>query len=233
MRTIAHRGASGYAPENTRAAFDLAIEMGADAIETDVRVTVDGQLVLVHDSTVDRVSDGTGPVDDHTLAELRALDFGRSFGEAFGGQRVLTAAEMIEAYGSRIPIVFEIKDPRATAPLVDLLVQHDALDRAEITSFLWYPLLEARAHNRAIRLGFLTPSIEPDIVDRIVRRGIDQVCPHVDRLSGRRARFAHERGLTVRAWGIDQRVQVERLFETGVDGVTINWPDWTTALSSD
>src|SRR4051794_18456131 len=104
MQNIAHRGASGYAPENTRAAFDRAIAMHADAIETDVQVTTDGALVLFHDPFVDRNSDGHGPVVDHSLAELRALDLGGWFGPSFAGQRILTVPETIEEYLARIPI---------------------------------------------------------------------------------------------------------------------------------
>ena len=89
MRCIGHRGASGYAPENTRAAFARAIAMGADAIETDVQLTADGQLVLFHDATVERTSDGRGPLADYTLAELRALDLGGWFAPEFAGEREL------------------------------------------------------------------------------------------------------------------------------------------------
>ncbi len=226
MQTIAHRGASGYAPENTHAAFDLALKMGVSAIETDVRMTYDGAMVLIHDGTVGRTSNGSGPVDDYTLSELQQLDFGTWFGLNFAGERILTPAEMLDKYISRIPIVFEIKDPRVTAPLIHLLKNTDVLDRVQFTSFSWFPLLEARALNQDLELGFLTPTFEPDLLDRIVRRGFDQICPHVSQLSIRRVRAAHDRGLTVRAWGIDQRVQVERLGETGADGATINWPDW-------
>jgi len=224
--TIAHRGASGYAPENTRAAFDLALEMGADAIETDVRLTSDGEMVLFHDGTVDRTSDGTGPIDDFTLAELRQLDLGAWFAPKFAGQRIVTAVELIDDYLARIPVVFEIKDPRATAPLIALLTERGVVDRVQVTSFLWYPLLEARALHAELVLGYLTPTFDLDLIDRIARRGFNQICPHVSQLTARRVHAAHERGLTIRAWGIDQRVQVERLFETGVDGATINWPNW-------
>jgi glycerophosphoryl diester phosphodiesterase len=233
MQTIAHRGASGYAPENTRAAFDRAIAMGATAIETDVRLTYDGAMVLIHDPTLDRTSNGAGPVDDHTLAELRHLDLGSWFSPAFAGQCILTPAELIDEYCDRIPIVFEIKDPRVTTPLLQLLATAAVLDRVQVTSFLWYPLLEAREISQYLTIGFLTPTFTPDLIDRIVRRGFNQICPHVSQLSTRRVRAAHNRGLTVRAWGIDQRVQVERLYETGADGATVNWPDWVLNHSDD
>jgi glycerophosphoryl diester phosphodiesterase len=233
MLTIAHRGASGHAPENTRAAFDLAIEMGADAIETDVRMTYDGKLVLFHDGMVDRISDGSGPVDDYTLEELLRLDLGSRFAPRFAGERVVTPVEMIEEYVARIPVVFEIKDPRVTAPLIGLIKDAGVLDRVQVTSFFWYPLLEARELARDVALGYLTPVFELDLIERTVRRGFDEICPHVSQLSLRRVEVAHERGLRVRAWGIDQRVHVERLVETGVDGATINWPEWILGAAID
>jgi glycerophosphoryl diester phosphodiesterase len=108
MQAIAHRGASGYAPENTRAAFDRALALGSDAVETDVQLTADGELVIFHDGTVERTSDGRGPLADYTLAELRRLDLGGWFAPEFAGQRVLTVAEMLDEYLPRVPIVFEI-----------------------------------------------------------------------------------------------------------------------------
>jgi glycerophosphoryl diester phosphodiesterase len=226
MQVIAHRGASGYAPENTRAAFDKAIAMGAAAIETDVSVTADGALVLIHDQMIDRVSNGEGPVADHTLIELQALDFGAWRGAEFAGERIVTAEEMIDEYLDRIPVVFEIKDPRATKPLIELLQAKGKIDRVQITSFIWYPLLEARALDPGVEIGFLTRDFEPSLIDRIVRRGFTQICPHVSQLTAKRVALAREKGLKIRAWGIDSKLQIERLYETGVDGATINWPDW-------
>lgn len=226
MLNIAHRGASGYAPENTRAAFDKAIAMGTDMIETDVQMTADGHLVLWHDAFVDRNSDGHGPVCDHTLTELRALDLGRWFAPAFAGQRVLTVPEMLNEYVPRIPVVFEIKDPRVTQPLMALIAERGLIDRVHVTSFYWYPLLEARQLNGDITLGYLTDRHNDDLLDRLVRRGINQLCLHIGQLTAARVGQAHDRGLALRAWGIDQRWQIARLSETGADGATVNWPDW-------
>lgn len=223
---IAHRGASGYAPENTRAAFDRTIAMHADMIETDVQMTTDGHLVLWHDAFVDRNSDGHGPVADYTLDELRALDLGAWYGTEFAGERVLTVDEMIHEYLPRIPVVFEIKDPRATTPLISAIERSGMLDHAQVTSFYWYPLLEARALNAAVPLGYLTQRFDDDLLDRLMRRGINQLCLHIGQLTTGRVATAHERGLLLRAWGIDQRWQIDRLFETGADGATVNWPDW-------
>jgi glycerophosphoryl diester phosphodiesterase len=224
---IAHRGASGYAPENTRAAFDLALAMEATAIETDLRMTVDGAVVLFHDATVDRVTNGHGPVDDHTLAELRSLTVGA--GAAVGPQhQILTLDELLDEYAARTQLVLELKDARVTVPMLDRLRERGLTDAVTITSFLWHPLLTVREQEPDLAVGFLTPTFEDDIVARAHRRGFQQICPHVSQLTARRVQRAKTHGLRVRAFGIEHRFQIERLFETGADGATVNWPDWIT-----
>jgi glycerophosphoryl diester phosphodiesterase len=230
MRCIAHRGASGYAPENTRAAFARAIAMGADATETDVQLTADGELVLFHDDTLDRTSDGKGPLADHTLAELRALDLGRWYGAAFAGERILTVGEALDEFAGRIPFALEIKDPRAADPLARLLAARGVRDGVTIRSFSWGALLDARAIHPDIPYGLLTMTLDEDVIARSARRGFTQIYPHIDRLTARRVARARERGLRVFAWGLGRRDQVERLFETGADGASCNWPDWITEM---
>lgn len=228
MRCIAHRGASGYAPENTRAAFDLAIAMGAHAIETDVSLSRDGALVLVHDDAVDRVTDGSGPVADQTLAELRFLDAGSWFDGRFAGERILTLGEAIEEYAGRIPFAIEIKDPLAAVPTMQWL--SPCLGRTavqiEVTSFSWSALLAAQAVTRDVRYGFLTPAWDSGLLHRCVARGFGQICPRVDVLTSDLVARAHEIGLDVRAWGVRERFDIDRLSATGADGATCNWPDW-------
>ncbi len=226
MLTIAHRGASGYAPENTRAAFELAIDMGAGMIETDVQLTLDGELVLIHDDLVDRTSDGLGPVADHTLAELRDLDMGSWFDPTFAGERIMTLSEFSEAFLPRIPACLEIKDPLATAPLLDAIGQFGIGDRVHVTSFSWSALLPATMMHGDLVYGFLSRTFNDDIIRRCVARGIAQICPPADQVTPLLVERAHAAGLNVRAWGVRQREEVDRLFEAGADGATVNWPDW-------
>jgi glycerophosphoryl diester phosphodiesterase len=228
MLCIAHRGASGYAPENTRAAFERAIAMGADATETDVQLTADGELVLFHDESVNRTTDGHGPLADHTLAELRRLDLGAWYGAGFAGECILTVTEALDAFAARIPFALEIKDPRAAAPLARLLAARGVRDGVSIRSFSWGALLDAQEIHPDVPYGLLTMTLEEDVIARSVRRGFAQVYPHIDRLTARRVALARERGLRVFAWGLGRRDQVERLFETGADGASCNWPDWIT-----
>jgi glycerophosphoryl diester phosphodiesterase len=95
---IAHRGASSYAPENTLAAFDLALAMGVRQIELDVDFTSDGHMVVIHDDNVDRTANGSGPVTSRTLVALRALDAGSWFGDKFTDERIPTFHEVLERY---------------------------------------------------------------------------------------------------------------------------------------
>ena len=154
MLAIAHRGASGYAPENTRAAFDRALAMGAGAIETDVQLSADGELIIFHDNTVDRTSDGRGPLGDHTLAELQALDLGGWYAPEFAGQRILTVTELLDEYAEKIPLALEIKDPRAARPLIAVLNARGLAKQMQITSFYWTALLDAQSANPDLYLGF-------------------------------------------------------------------------------
>jgi glycerophosphoryl diester phosphodiesterase len=107
---LGHRGASAHAPENTLAAFRLALEQGADGIELDARLTRDGEVVVLHDGRVERVSNGQGPVADLTLAEVRRLDAGSRFGPAFAGERIPALAEVFETLGDRPVYDLEIKN---------------------------------------------------------------------------------------------------------------------------
>lgn len=123
---IAHRGVPLEMPENTLIGFMEAIQQGADFIELDVRQTADGHLVVIHDETVDRTTDGTGPVSAKSLAELQALDAGRWMGPDFTGQRIPTLLEVLELTRDQVGVVIEIKagsqvHPDIEARVVDLI----------------------------------------------------------------------------------------------------------------
>ncbi|TMU87246.1 glycerophosphodiester phosphodiesterase [Bacillus sp. BHET2] len=111
VETVAHRGASAYAPENTIASFDLAVDMKADYIEIDVQRSKDGELVVIHDTTVDRTTDGTGKVRDLTLEQLKSLDAGSWKGEQFAGEPLPTFEEVLNRYHGKAGILIELKSP--------------------------------------------------------------------------------------------------------------------------
>src|SRR5512140_263558 len=110
---FAHRGASAHAPENTLASFDLAFAQGADAIELDAQLTADGEIVVFHDATLDRATDGTGRLSQKTLAELRALDAGSSFSPKHRGEKIPLLEEVFDAVGKKLFINVELKNYHA------------------------------------------------------------------------------------------------------------------------
>jgi len=109
MKVIAHRGASGYAPENTMAAFELAVEMGAEAIEFDVQMTKDGEIIVFHDYVLGRTASGEGLIMNKTLSELKTLDAGSWFSDKFKDEKILTLKEVLEKIPKEIELHIEIK----------------------------------------------------------------------------------------------------------------------------
>jgi len=137
---MAHRGASGYAPENTLAAFRLALQQGADLLETDLRFTKDEVLVCIHDATVDRTTDGHGAVSDATLAEIKALRIRSGFDDLYPDERVPTLAELLDATPEGVGLALELKDPLFEQPayahkLVDMLSARGFVGRVAVLSF--------------------------------------------------------------------------------------------------
>ncbi|CAM5215192.1 Glycerophosphoryl diester phosphodiesterase OS=Ureibacillus acetophenoni OX=614649 GN=SAMN05877842_105182 PE=4 SV=1 [Ureibacillus acetophenoni] len=111
MISIAHRGASAYAPENTMAAFAKGVEMGADYIEIDVQMSKDGIPIIIHDDSLDRTTNGTGNINDYTLEELKSLNAGSWFGKEFSGETIPTFDEVLEEFGGKVSILIELKYP--------------------------------------------------------------------------------------------------------------------------
>jgi glycerophosphoryl diester phosphodiesterase len=154
MIVVGHRGAPNKAPENTLASFEAAIAIGVDAIELDVHFSRDGRLVVIHDATLERTTDGVGPVHERSLAELKTLDAGGWFDPRFAGERIPTFDEALDRIGRRTGLQVEIKgrsDGLVEATLA-MLAARGLLDDAMITSFQldWLPLVRSLAPNAAI-----------------------------------------------------------------------------------
>ena len=240
---IAHRGASEYAPENTFAAFDRALDMGVHHVELDVHFSRDGHIVVIHDDTLDRTTDGSGPVADLTLAELRELDAGSWFGAAYAGERIRSLAELFERYKGRLHFHIEIKarpvlDTGARAEglasrVADLVRAYGLTDDVTITSF-WRPWLdEVREYASELATGWLVPlgpvAWDDSIIEQAAALGLDQVCPRADITTPELVRTLHERGFVVRCHGVYSEELMRHAVDCGADGMTINFPDKLTA----
>jgi len=224
---IAHRGASSYAPENTLAAYDLALQMGAQHIELDVHLSHDGYVVVIHDDTLDRTTDGTGPVCARSLDELRQLDAGSWFGQAYTGARIPTLDEVFDGYGGRAHLHIEIKGRTpGLVPATVGLVRSHRLERAiTITSFHLAALEETRACAPELATGWLVNDVSEATVATALRLGLTQLCPRADLITPDLVRELHSHGLVVRAWGVGDEALMRRVVEAGADGMTVNFPD--------
>lgn len=227
LMVIAHRGASSYAPENTLAAFDLAIGMGVSHLELDVHLTRDGHVVVIHDDRVDRTSDGRGPVAEHTLAELRALDAGSWFGPAFAGERIPTLDEVLERYRDGVHLHTEIKghEPGLARHTAELIRRHGAGHAVTITSFQKPRLEEMLAEAPELPRGWLVSEVTDAIVAEARALGLSQLCPRATIVTPELVRRLHVEDLVVRAWGVSTEELMREVVQAGADGMTVNFPD--------
>ncbi|MXY26613.1 glycerophosphodiester phosphodiesterase, partial [Candidatus Poribacteria bacterium] len=152
---IAHRGASGSAPENTLAAFKKAIEIGVDAVELDLHGSADGEVVVIHDSSLDRTTDQSGPVNQIPLETIKQADAGGWFAPEFTGEPVPTLSEALECVGEETIAVLEIKDPLIAEAVVAKVRETQSLNLTVIISFHISVLRTVRALEPRIPTGWL------------------------------------------------------------------------------
>ena len=233
MWVVAHRGASGHAPENTMAAFRRAVEMGARFIETDLHLTRDARVVAIHDSTLDRTTTGHGLVHLRSLEEVRALDAGAWFGsrsaESFAGERVPTLDEILRFAKERDVIFYlEIKSDAAWGvehAVVAALRDSGEAARVIILSFDPATLESVHRLDSTMMTGYLCEHPSNDLVERSVRAGARQIVPRGDLVTPALVEKAHRAGLQVVAWTINEPEQMRRLIAAGVDGIMSDYPD--------
>lgn len=223
---IAHRGASSYAPENTFAAFDLAIEMGARHLELDVHFSSDGHLVVIHDDTVDRTTDGSGPVTSRSLAALTALDAGAWFDPRFKGERIPTLGAVLERYwGAHLHVELKGHSAGLAQRAVDMIRSSGIATNVTITSFQKAKLEETRAYAPELPTGWLVGEVSDAVVAQARALGLTQLCPRAGAVTPELVSRLHAEGLVVRAWGVATEDLMRRVVTAGADGMTVNFPD--------
>ena len=213
MRVIAHRGFAEEHPENTLQAVRLAAER-ADAVEVDARRCASGEVVVIHDETVDRTTDGTGRVDEHSREELAALSV---YGSDEG---VPTLAEVAAALPEWVGLILELKETELAA---DALEAVSDLDGVVVSSFLPDVLSECRAADTDVPLAL--NAMESDGIAEARELDCAAVHPHHGLCSPDYVERAHDAGLAVNAWTVDDRATARELDEAGVDGVIADWSD--------
>lgn len=229
---FAHRGACAHAPENTLAAFELALAQQADAIELDVKLSSDGQVVVHHDATVDRTTDGHGRVRDLKLADLRALDAGSSFSQTFQGEKIPTLDEVFEHLGKRTFINVELTN--YTTPgdqLVEtvcmLVKKHKVQKHILFSSFLASNLSKARSFLPDIPCGLLA---YPGLLGTWARSfgfafgKYQALHPALKSMSQQQVARVHRLNRRVHVWTVNAEQDMVRLFGWRVDGIFTDDP---------
>jgi len=220
-KIYAHRGANEHAPENTMAAFQLALDQHADGIELDAMLSEDGQVVVIHDDTVDRTTNGSGRVREMTLEQIRSLDAGK-------GERIPTLEEVLERFGGKLLINIELKNYASIFDALPIkvakLINHFGLeDSVLISSFnpLNFPRIRRRLPD--VKIGMLTqPNQAKFWMWRLFK--YDALHPHYSDVDKPLVETTHAQGRQVNVWTPDDAEEIIRLAELHVDGIITNFP---------
>lgn len=229
---LAHRGASKYAPENTLPAFELALEQGADGVELDVKLSADGQVVVIHDATVDRTTGGHGKVSKMTLAEMKALDAGASFEQGFRGTRIPLLEEVFEAIGGRAIINVELTNysspaDRLVEKVCALVKARGLQERVIFSSFLGINLNRARRLLPEAPCGLLALPGWKGAWARsfgFMFGEFQALHPHLSDVNAQQAARVHRLKRRIIVWTVNATEDIERLKNWGVDGFITDDP---------
>jgi glycerophosphoryl diester phosphodiesterase len=240
MQLIGHRGARFEAPENTLAGFRHAIELGLSAVEFDVRVTRDNELVVIHDATVDRTTDGTGEVSSFSLAELRELDARAEFSDWPEVCRIPTLSEVLDVVDGLPTVLIEIKqrvdhdDPGGLEPVVARIVNEvrdrDLTDRVAITSFDPVVLEMLKGISPELRTGLIGNWDTHAVIDDALRLGAFQGDARHTTTSPEIIAAAQDAGLRMVGWPCNSSAEFEKVSAWGVDAVTTDNPTLILSL---
>ncbi|WP_370224211.1 glycerophosphodiester phosphodiesterase [Cytobacillus sp.] len=236
VENIAHRGATGYAPENTVAGFDLAVNMKADYIEIDVQRSKDGELVVIHDTTVDRTTDGTGKVGDLTFDYLKSLDAGSWKGEQFAGEPIPTFEEILDRYHGKVGILIELKAPELypgiEEQVADALKERN-LDKPQnekiiIQSFNFDSMKTMDQLLPKVPIGVLTSNRADTTAEALQEFSAyaDWFNPSYGIVTEELVNQVHSLGMQIGSWTVRSQETADFLFEMEVDAIITDYPDY-------
>ena len=230
---IAHRGASGSAPENTAAAFERAIEIGVDAIEIDVHATSDGRVVVIHDPTLDRTTDRCGRVRQQTLDQIRSADAGGWFGRGFRGERVPLLEEAIETARHRALLLVEIKGEFLAEKVLQIVGEMDAADQVVIQSFNPETIRRVKLIDSGIPTALLIGKLPAApsrvrarrLVKQVLEVGANALAIWHATLTPSFFEEMRKRAVSVWAWTVDEELVMRDMVQMGVQGIITNHPE--------
>ncbi|MEJ2068830.1 MAG: glycerophosphodiester phosphodiesterase family protein [Syntrophobacterales bacterium] len=217
-KIMGHRGAPAYEPENTLRSIRTALAMGVSAVEVDVQLTKDDELAVIHDSTVDRTTNGTGAVRDFTLADLKRLDAGK-------GETIPSLAEVVEEVRGKAHLIIEVKHPEAAPVLLQFFQIRDIFGQAHVISF-WHPVVRVLKEKEArLRTGVLMVGCPADPVGLARAALAEALVLHYAYVTPELANAAQAAGLQVYIWNIDDVETVKPYLTLNLDGIGSNRPD--------
>lgn len=216
MIIMGHRGAAALEPENTLLSIGRAIEIGVNAVEIDVRLSKDKEIVVIHDSTVDRTTDGTGPVCSFTVDELKKLDAGK-------GQRIPTLQEVIDFIDNKVDLVIELKEEGTVESVFELIKKSNIEDTVYVISF-WHRLVKTiKEMGSHIKTGVLLVGCPVDTCIA-TQTSADALVMNYSFIDMKFVQTAHKENLKVFVWNIDKRNLLKPYADMGVDGIGTNDP---------
>lgn len=226
MELMAHRGASGLAPENTLAAFELCLQYRPEWTELDVHASADGEIIVMHDGTVDRTTDGSGAISAMTLAELKALDAGSWKAAEFAGEPVPTLREVVAAVGTKVRINVEIKGgpdlPYVAEHVVAILSAGGILAESMISSFDLSAVQAVQALTPEPALALITGNAGD--LEIAAREGLGGLNLQFAGVDAALLRAAHDAGVRVCAWTINDLARWDEFAAMGVDVLCTDMP---------
>ncbi|MEU9877559.1 glycerophosphodiester phosphodiesterase [Streptomyces phaeochromogenes] len=214
--TIGHRGIMGVEPENTLRSFIAAQQAGLDLIELDLHLSKDGALVVMHDAEVDRTTDGSGPIAEKTLAELRVLDAGR-------GERIPVFEEVLDAVTA--PLQAEIKDVAAARALADVMNRRDLVGRVEVLSFHDEAIAEIARLVPGVRTALVASRYGVDVVERATAVGATSLVLNIRRLTLEVVERARKADLRIIGWVVNTQDHLRLVRALELDGATTDYPE--------
>jgi glycerophosphoryl diester phosphodiesterase len=227
----AHRGASGYAPENTLEAFQKAIELNADGIELDVQMTKDGQLVIIHDETVNRVSDAKGWVKDFTYEDINKLNVNKKFPE-YGPVKIPTLEEVYRLMkDTQLLINVELKNgivfyENMEEKVMELTKKMGLQERIVYSSFNHYSVMKLKKLDSAVKTGFLYEDGYLDMPEYALKHEVEALHPALYNLQYPNfIKDCKDKNIKVRAWTVNEVEYMKMLCEYEVSGMITNYPD--------
>ncbi len=220
---IGHRGANGYEPENTLISFDKAIEMGADGIELDVHLSVDGHLVVIHDETVDRTTNGNGIVNKMTLAEIKAIRINEKF-------EIPTLQEVLDLVNRRCFVNIELKNGETAEKVVQLIEEYISAKNWNhahfiVSSFDWNALQQVRLLNDAIRIGVLTETDLNLAISFARFMKAEALHPDFQLITKEAVATLKQKGILVFPWTVNDPIDIQKIKDFGVDGIITDYLD--------